>query len=414
MEKDTYIVNTTGGFNCGGRCALTAHVKNGKIVGLSAGGQSKDNPDPSRRACARCINALDTFNRNDRLKHPLLRTGPRGDGMFKRITWDEAIDLIYGQWTRIRDTYGAASRFVQYSTGNSALLRGDKFAKRLLALDGGYLGRYNSYSTACVSTVSAYMYGTISTGNSMADILNSELIILWGHNPAETIFDGLMHWLRAAKRAGIPIVCVDPRYSATAKALDAEWIPIRPTTDSALCDGMAYVIITEGLYDKEFITNCCQGFTPDTLPLGVGADESYFSYALGKRDGIAKTPRWASEISGIPAEKIVSLARRYARSKPSALLPGFGPQRNGNGEQSARGFIALACLTGNVGVPGGCAAGEGVVSRHRAPVFPVPENPCPVSIPVFLWTDAIQRGDPDDGGTRRGQRRGQAPAAASR
>jgi len=99
----------------------------------------------------------------------------------------------------------SGSRYVNYSTGVSAVIRPDHMAKRLLALDGGYLDFYNSYSTASVRFATPYMYGTDRTGNGFEDWLNSKLIILWGHNPAETIFDaGTMHYLRMAKKKGIP------------------------------------------------------------------------------------------------------------------------------------------------------------------------------------------------------------------
>ena len=92
-----------------------------------------------------------------------------------------------------------------------------------------------------------------------------------------------------------------------------------------------------------------------------------------------KTPQWASAITGIPAETIRNLAREYALTKPACLMPGYGNQRIGNGEQTVRSMAMLTCMTGNVGVPGG-----GAVIEHSAPVFPVPKNPHPGSIPTFL------------------------------
>lgn len=133
-------------------------------------------------------------------------------------------------------------------------MRGNSLAKRLLALDGGFLDYYNSYSTACVSYTTPYLYGTARSGSSYDTWLDSKLIILWGHNPAETRFDaGTMFYLKKAKEKGTPIVVVDPRENDTVRALGARWIPVRPSTDAALMDGMAYVIYTEGLYDRAFI-----------------------------------------------------------------------------------------------------------------------------------------------------------------
>lgn len=387
------IVHTTGRNNCGGRCIIDAHVQDGKIIKLTTDSPRREDGLVPLCACARGMNYHKTFLGDDRLRYPMKRVGERGEGRFERISWEEAVETISAEWARIRDAYGPGSRYVNYSTGVSGLMRPDHLAKRLLALDGGYLGYYNTYSTACTKFATPYMYGTDRTGNGFEDWLNSKLIILWGHNPAETIFDaGTMHYLRKAKEKGIPMIGVDPRKNDTIVRLDAEWIPLRPTTDSALMDGMAYIIMKENLYDKEFIDRCCIGFDKQHMPEGVDPGLCYFSYLDGEQDGIPKTPAWASEICGVPEETIIRLARLYAETKPAALIQGFGPQRHGNGEQAARGGIMLACLTGNVGVSGGWACGPGSYKRHRTPKLPQPANPYTLRIPSYLWTDAVVRG----------------------
>lgn len=387
------IVHTTGINNCGGRCVIDAHVKDGKIIRVTTENPRREDGAAPLCACARGVNYHKTFLGEDRLRFPMKRVGERGEGRFERISWEEAVETITREWIRIRDAYGPGSRYVNYSTGVTALIRPDHLAKRLLALDGGYLDYYNSYSTACVRYATPYMYGTNLTGNGFEDWLNSKLIILWGHNPAETVFDaGTMHYLKLAREKGIPIIGVDPRKNDTIIRLGAEWIPLRPTADSALMDGMAYVIWSENLYDRDFIDRCCIGFDREHMPQGVDEDQCYFSYLGGEQDGIAKTPAWASEICGVPEETIVRLARLYATTKPAALIQGYGPQRHGNGEQATRGGIMLACLTGNVGVSGGWACGTGGYERHKIPKFPKGENPYPAAIPCFLWTDAVERG----------------------
>jgi len=387
------VVHTTGINNCGGRCVIDAHVKDGKIIKIAADNSLREDGTVPLCACAKGMNYHKTFLGGNRLQYPMKRVGGRGEGRFQRISWEEAVETITREWIRIRDTYGPGSRYVNYSTGVSALVRPDHLAKRLLALDGGYLGSYNTYSTACTKFTTPYMYGTDRTGNGFEDWLNSKLIILWGHNPAETIFDaGTMYYLRKAKEKGIPIIGVDPRKNDTIIRLGAEWIPLKPTTDSAMMDGMAYVIRSEKLCDGDFIDRCCIGFDREHMPEGIDPALCYFSYLDGDHDGIPKTPAWASEICGVPEETIIRLARLYATSKPAALLQGFGPQRHGNGEQVTRGGIMLACLTGNVGVSGGWACGPGNYKRHKTPNLPQPENPFPVKIPVFSWTEAVNRG----------------------
>lgn len=387
------IIRTTGLNNCGGRCVLCAHVRDGKIEKITTETPAEAGGCVPLRACPKGLSSHRTFLNGDRLQTPLKRIGERGEGNFVPITWEEAVDTIAREWIRIRNTYGPASRYVNYATGMSGLLDPGVMAKRLLALDGGYLERYNSYSSACISRVSELMYGTRVTGNHLRSWLDSRLIILWGHNPADTRFDSdTMYYLEQAKGKGIPIVVVDPRESDTVRRLGAEWIPLRPATDAAMLDAMAYTIYTAGLHDRDFLDNCCIGFDRAHMPPGIDPAECCVSYLLGERDGQPKTPEWAEQITGVPAETIRSLALRYGEAKPAALIQGLGAQRHAYGEQSARGAILLACMTGNVGVWGGWAGGNGLYHGHEMPAFPRPKNPIPLSIPVFLWTEAVERG----------------------
>ena len=109
--------------------------------------------------------------------------------------------------------------------------------------------------------------------------------------------------------------------------------------------------------DREFLDRCCVGFDKEHMPEGIDPSECYLSYLTGEKDGIPKTPQWAEKITGVPAETIRSLAIRYATAGPAALIQGYGAQRHAMGEQSARGGILLACMTGNVGISGGWASG---------------------------------------------------------
>ncbi len=391
--KEERIISTTGLNNCGGRCLLRAHVKDGKIIRMSTQTAAETEGTMPLTACPKGLKCHETFLGADRITQPMKRVGERGEGRFEEISWDEALDIITREWVRIRDAYGPSSRYVNYATGMAGLISGCGLARRLLALDGGYLGRYNSYSSACITQMSNLMYGTTVTGNSPESWLDSSLIILWGHNPAESRFDcASMYYLEKAKAKGIPIIVVDPRRSATVERLSAEWIPIKPATDAAMLDAMAYVIYSEGLHDSDFLSRCCIGFDGEHMPEGIDSGESYLSYLLGEKDGIVKTPQWAEKICAVPAKTIENLALRYAKAKPAALIQGLGAQRHAYGEQSARGGILLACMTGNVGVWGGWACGNGFYKGHENPVFPSPPNPFHMSIPAFCWTEAVLRG----------------------
>jgi anaerobic dimethyl sulfoxide reductase subunit A len=375
--------------NCGGRCGGTALRQNGTALSLKL--DTKRSPCAAH--CERGHAYLSTFLSPRRLRFPMKRIGERGEGRFKRISWEEAIETLSREWKRITRRYGPESRYINPGSGVCGITAPDAFAKRLAALDGGFLNSYNSYSSACAEVTTPYLYGTVFSGSSSHYLRESKLIILWGHNPAETFFGSyLIDELLRARARGTRIITIDPRYSETARILDAEWIALRPTTDAALADALAYVILSEGLEDREFVNGYCLGFDAEHMPDGVPAAENYGDYLLGAYDGRPKTPQWAAEITAVPAERIVELARAYAAAKPAALMPGLGMQRHSNGEQNVRGCIALACLTGNVGVAGGWAAGQGFVKGYPLLTVPRKENPYPAVIPSFLWTDAIVRG----------------------
>ncbi len=392
MGTETRIVTTSGGHNCGGRCLFDVYVENGRAVKIR-GSERTFGPDNLKLTpCSRAGSYIERLNHPDRLKYPLRRTGRRGEGSFERISWDEALDTVASELTRISSKYGPQSRWVNYATGSLGKLAERMFFKRLLALTGGYLDSYNTYSNACTVQATPYTYGTAVTASSRDTWFHSKLIILWGHNPVETIFGTGTGWyLKEAKKRGARIIVIDPRRSDSAKTLADWWIPVRPTTDNALMDAMTWVMITENIYNREFVEKFCIGFDEESMPEGIAEGHSLSAYVLGTHDGVAKTPEWAEAICGVPADDIRKLAREFALSKPAALVQGWGPQRHAYGEQPARGATVLAAITGNVGIDGGWASGA--AQGRRVPLASVvPENPVKASIPIYIWPDAIEKG----------------------
>lgn len=393
-EAPEKIISTCSINNCGGRCVIKAHVREGQVVRISTDTNEDSILSPQMRACIRGRGYKKMLYHPDRLKYPMKRVGKRGEGKFERITWAEAVETIANEMKRIGDTYGPESRYVNYASGQSwGLFGGRNMARKLLAMTGGFLGYRNDYSSGAGNVATPYTYGTNNSGSSFDSFLHSKDIILWGHNPSENIFSTpYTSYLREAKKNGAKIIVIDPRYTDTAIAFADEWIPILPTTDNAMMDAMAYVMVTENLYDKEFVNKFCIGFDEAHMPDGVPKEENLRNYLLGKTDGIPKTPEWAEKICGVPAFKIREIAMDYATIKPAALLQGWGPQRHAYGEQIMRGGAQLACLTGNVGKLGGWAAGTGYWSRSGI-AYPISfENPVKATIPCFLWADAIERG----------------------
>lgn len=389
--KEGEYICSAGLNNCGGKCRINVTAQEGCILNLDT--DNRTDEMPQLRACVRGKGYKKTFLSTDRLRYPMKRAGERGSGKFVRISWEEAIDTVAGEMKRIREAYGAASRYPIYATGVTSIVRPQNLAKSLLALDGGYLDSYNSYSSACAQYVMPYIYGEKLNGNALEDVLNTKLLILWGHNPSETIIGSYSnYYISQLRQKGVRIVVIDPRESDSAIGYGDEWIGIRPSTDGAMIDAMAYVIIKESRQDQAFMDTFCIGFDREHMPEGVPAEENYRDYLFGKRDGIEKTPAWAERICGVPADTIVRLAREYATTKPACIIPGLGPQRTGNGEQTYRGFAMLCALTGNIGIPGGSAGDYMGVAVRKMPDVPMAPNPYKGVIPVFLWTKAIEHG----------------------
>jgi anaerobic dimethyl sulfoxide reductase subunit A len=383
--------------NCGGRCLLVAHIKDGRIVRLGADDRPEDSLDaPQLRACTRGRSYLRRQYHPDRLLYPMKRTGKRGEGQFERISWDEALEKLAGELQRVKTTYGNSALFVPYGTGSYNQLNGSQTARRLMNLFGGCLGIYNSYSWAAINVATPYVYGTLQTGNQRQDWLNAKYILMWSWNPAE-MRDGTNtdYFIKLARQNGARVVCIDPRLSMSAASLADEWIPIRPGTDAAMMSAMAYVMITGRIYDAAFVSTHCVGFDHTQMPAGAEEAESYQDYILGRRDGVPKSPEWAERITSVPRQTIDRIAREYATLKPGVLYQGYGMQRRAYGEQVVRAGCTLAAITGNVGIPGGWASGLGLQAPDGGSlwnVFPVGENPVKASIPVFLWTEAVLRG----------------------
>ncbi len=337
------IVPTYCSSHCGGACLLRVHVWDGVVTRI----ESDDQGQPPLRACARGRAYRQRLYHPDRLKFPMKRTGEKGSGQFQRISWDEALETVASEFRRIQRTYGPAANVVQASGGDMSMLHGGSSIFTVLGAAGGFTPFWGSYSYEGGLFAEYSTYGTSQTRSSRDDLLNSRLIIMWGWNPAVSIQDTPTSYILAeARKAGIRIVAVDPRFTESAAIFADQWIPIRPGTDCAALLAMAHVMIRENLHDRKFL---------DTYTVGF---DQFRAYVLGEEDGVPRTAAWAQEITGIPAQDIEQLAREYATARPAALMAGISPGRTARGEQYHRAAMALAAMTGNVGVPGGNAAGR--------------------------------------------------------
>ncbi|MGH7154852.1 MAG: molybdopterin-dependent oxidoreductase, partial [Acetobacteraceae bacterium] len=352
------IVTSTCGHNCGGRCVVNAHVRDGRIVHISTD-QRRWNPEhPPLPACARGVGQIERTYHPDRLQYPLRRTGPRGSGQYERVSWDEALDHVAREMLRVRATHGNAAILDASRSGSLSMLHGRAVAQRFLYMFGGCTDLWSNMSAEAEVFAIHMTYGAEasykSSGREPTDYVNSKLILMWGWAPADGTFGtGTLQYLKHARRSGTRIICVDPRRTSSSRQLADEHIFIHPSTDAAALIAMAHVIVTEGLHDQAYCNRHVLGFDEDHLPAGAPPGASYRSYLLGLSDGVPKTPEWAASITGMPAETIRRLAVIFATSKPAALQTGYAPGRTAYGEQFHRAAYALAAITGNVGISGG-------------------------------------------------------------
>lgn len=383
--------------NCPGRCSLKFHVQDDEVVWVDTYTSSDAGfDDPQPRACLRGRSYRRWMNSPDRLNYPMKRVGKRGEGKWEQISWEEAIETSMTKLKEVIEKYGNEAVYVPYATGVSATT--SRPFNRVLNLVGGYLNYYNSYSTAQISCITPYMYGAKgSGGSSFSAARDSALILIFGSSPTETRQGGLTthyDWVSLREKTGAKIYMIDPRMNDSIMGHSDQWLPINPGTDAALIAGIAHELIANDMVDLDFLHTYCVGYDEETMPESYrGKNMSYRAYIMGEGyDMVEKTPEWAAKITGIPADRIRSLAQEIGTTKPLYVNQGWGPQRRSNGEWTAWSIMTLPCLVGQVGLPG---TSNGTREARNAPSLgslPKGDNPVKASIPCFLFTDAIDHG----------------------
>jgi len=361
--------------DCGGGCPLTAVVEDGRIIRIT----DSRHRGPWMNGCLRGYRAHKLAYHPDRLKSPLLKN--RRTGSFQEIGWDDVLDYTAEKLSAIRDDTGALSVMRLGGSGScrGALHNTSRLARRFLNLYGGFTETAASYSSAAVSFVTPFVYGTSNAAVDAGSLSSSEFIFLAGANIADLRFGPeLMNRLLDARERGVQMVVTDPRKTPTVTKLGARWIPIRPGTDAALMAAVIFDLCENGGIDHAYIEKYCHGF-------------DLFKSWLYR--GPAKTPAWASGVCGSRESDIRYLADCYRKYKPAALLPGLSIQRTLGGEDAARMAMVLQSVTGNAGIPGGSSGGNIWGPMPNPVCGKIDENPGRPEgrvkryFPVYSWAD---------------------------
>jgi len=304
------------------------HVDGGRATKLRG-----DPAHPVTRGflCAKVTRYLEREYSPDRLLYPLLRTGIKGEGRFRRISWEAALDLIAERLAEISRSYGPEAILPYSYAGTMGVLNGSSMDRRFFHR----LGASRLDRTICAAAGSAaltasqgYRYGT-----DPEQFPRARLILAWGANILATNVH-LWPFIVEARRRGARFYVIDPVRTRTAELADKH-LALQPGTDLALALGMMHVIIGEGLYDAEYVAHHCLGF------------EELAELAR------AYPPERAASLTGLEPAEIVELAREYATRRPAAIRLNYGVQRTDFGGAAVRAIAALPALTGAWREPGG-------------------------------------------------------------
>ena len=391
-------------FRTGGHWGLfSVQVENGRGVGAVP---YASDPNPP----VLIDSAIAANHHDSRILHPMVRKGwleggPTGTGRgrgaedFVPVSWDKAAQLVADELTRVRDAHGPSSIYAgSYGWASAGRLhQAQATLKRFLGLHGGFTNSVGNYSNGAASVLMPHITGSGQIVNGpltswSAIVENTDTLLCFGGVPLKNTqinHGGLpehddLGWQKRISDSGIKVVYVGPLQDDVAELAGADWIAIRPNTDTAFMLGLAHTLVAEGLQDEDFLTRYCTGF------------DKFSPYLMGETDGQPKDAQWAAAICDIDAASIRELARTLAGGR-TMITACWSLQRADHGEQPYWMAVTLAAMLGHMGLPGGgvgfgygCLGGIGTPrSRVSTPHLPTGSNPCRDYIPVARITDML-------------------------
>jgi biotin/methionine sulfoxide reductase len=363
--------------------------------------------DPNPSLIGQSLKAV----RRSRVERPAIReswfrngpgSNPAGRGWepFVEVDWDVALDMLAAELDRVRTEYGNQAIFggsygwASAGRFNHALSQIHRFLNTI----GGYTYSVDDYSIAAGHVIVPHIFGyslndALDQMPPFAEIAeNTELVVAFGGMPiknSQVQYGGqgrhmLSSRLETCRDRGVRFVNISPLAEDLIEATEAEWIPIRPVTDTALMLGLAHTLLVAGDHDEEFLDTYCHGW------------DRFRPYLLGETDGVPKSADWAGAITGMNPERVRSLAAEMARSR-TLVTVSWSVQRNDHGEQPYWAAAALAAMLGQIGLPGGGVGyGYGAVGLnghgigyHSLPVLAQGKNNVSDFIPVARIADLL-------------------------
>ena len=324
----TTVVETACPLDCPDACSLAVTVTSGKVVTIDG---SRKNPVTDGYICAKVRKFGQRVYGPDRLLYPAVRSGRKGSGQFKRVTWEEAIELVASRFEAAKAAAGAESILPYSYGGSNGLLTQDNIDAQLWRR----FGTSRLARTLCAAPTGAAnmaLYGKMASV-TYQDYPEAKLIILWGVNPSASGIH-IIPFVREAQKRGATLVVIDPRTTTLARSADLH-LPVKTGTDVAVALAIHRHLFAGGHTDERFLRE----------------------HTLGAEALRERAEPWtfarAAEVSGVDAAAIETLATLYAGSSPALIRCGWGLERNRNGGNAAMSVLALPAVGGKFGVRGG-------------------------------------------------------------
>jgi len=324
----TSAVETACPLDCPDACSLTVTVRRGRVIEIDG---SHKNPVTDGFICAKVRKFGDRLYGPDRLLYPAIRQGRKGEGKFKRVAWDEALEQIADRMRRAKAGSGGASILPYSYGGSNGLLTQDNFDAKLWRR----FGTSRLARTVCAAPTGAAnmaLYGKMASV-TYQDYPEAALIILWGVNPSTSGIH-LVPYVREAQKRGAKLVVVDPRSTPLARSADVH-LPVKPGTDVAVALAIHRYLFANGYAAEAFLNQ----------------------HARGVEQLRERAEEWtidnAASVAGVEAASLERVAELYATLSPALVRCGWGLERNRNGGNAAMAVLALPAVGGKFGVRGG-------------------------------------------------------------